>query len=93
MNKRTLIVTLVGLNLALLGALILGSYSLPAAYAQRAGVASNFVAITARANTDYDALYMVDLGQRRLHCFVPNRDHSGNVQYIGSRDLKQDFSR
>ncbi len=91
--KRSIIVALVGLNLFLLAAIILGSYSPPAAYAQRAGASSNFIAITSQADTDYDALYVLDLGERKLHCFLPARNRSGDVAYKGFRDLTRDFSR
>ena len=92
-TKRSAIAALAGLNLFLLACLLFHSYSLPAAYAQRAGAASGMVAVTARADTDYDVMYLLDLGQRRLHCFVPNRDRSGAFAYGGSRDLAVDFQR
>lgn len=91
--KRALIVALAGLNLLLLAALVFSTYSPPAAYAQRMGASSNFVAVTAEADTDYDVLYLIDLGERKLHCFAPTRDRTGDVQYKGSRDLHRDFGR
>lgn len=92
-TKRSIIAALAGLNLLLLASLIFSSYSLPAAYAQRRGASSDFVAITCRADEDYDALYIIDLGERALHCFVPNRDRSGRITYAGGRNLVDDFSR
>lgn len=90
-SKRSLIVALVGLNLFLLAALILSSYSPPAAYAQRIGGAGNFVAVTAEADEAYDALYLVDLPNRTLHVYIPARDNAGKLEYAGSRDLQRDF--
>ena len=92
-SKRSVIAALVGLNLVLLATLVLRVYAPPTAFAQRRGAAYNFVAVTCRADKNYDALYMVDLAQRRLHCFVPNRDQTGRVVYAGVRDLGADFER
>ncbi len=92
-SKRSIVVALAGINLFLLIALVLGSYSLPKALAQRAGAASNFVAVTAKADADLDALFLIDLGNRTMHCFLPSRDRSGNVEPKGSRNLEQDFGR
>ncbi|MEE9297150.1 MAG: hypothetical protein V3W34_19595 [Phycisphaerae bacterium] len=91
--KRSIIVALAGVNLLLLTALVLSSYSLPTAYAQRMGASSNFVAVTSQSDKDYDVLFLLDLAERRLHCFTPNRDRSGHVSYAGSRDLQRDFTR
>ena len=65
-TRRSLIVALVGLNLFLLAALILSSYSPPAAYAQRAPGSWNFIAVTCEVDQAYDAFYLIDLGERRL---------------------------
>ena len=91
--KRSIIVALAGVNLLLLLALFFGSYSLPTAYAQRMGASSNFVAVTAKADNNYDVLFLLDLGERRLHCFAPNRNRTGDVSPVGSRDLTHDFNR
>ena len=92
-TKRSVIVGLVGLNLLLAAVLILSAYPPQAAYAQRAGGSSEILAATCRIDNNYDALYLVDLGERKLHCFVPNRDQSGAIFYAGSRDLLKDFER
>ena len=97
MSKQTLILALIGLNLFLAAAMVLCAYSPPAAYAQRAGASSGYLAVTARVDTQsgggLDALFLLDLGSRKMHCFVPNRDQSGKVEYAGSRDLAADFQR
>lgn len=94
MSKRSVVVGLVGLNLFLLAALVLSTYSPPAAYAQRAGAANNFLAVTCRADNDYDVLFLLDLPTRKLHCFAPTRgDRSGKTLYAGHRDLSVDFNR
>ncbi len=92
-TKRSIITGLVGLNLSLLAAMILGNYSPPAAKAQAVGASANFVAVTCQADVNYDVLYVLELGRRTLHCFAPNRDQSGKVDFAGSRDLSDDFTR
>ncbi len=93
MSKRSVISALIGVNLFLLSALLMSSFSPPAAMAQRVGASSNFVAVTSQSDTDYDVLFLLDLGERRLHLFKPNRDRSGDIGYVGARDLAQDFGR
>ena len=92
-TKRSIVVALVGINLFLLAALVLSSYSLPAAYAQRAGHADNYIAVTCEADESFDVYYIVDLPTRRLHAFWPSRQAEGALEYLGSRDLESDFSR
>jgi hypothetical protein len=93
-TKRSLIGALVGLNVVLASALVFFSYSLPAAHAQRMGASNNYVAVTCRSDNDFDVLYMLDLSERKLHCFVPDRNiASGDMKYGGARDLAKDFSR
>jgi hypothetical protein len=92
MTKRALIVLLVGVNLVLLATLILAGWHLPAAYAQAAPLGQNYVLITGQVNDNSDALYMVDVSQRRLHAFIPNRDlNNRRAFYVGFRDLQRDF--
>jgi hypothetical protein len=81
----------VGLNLFLLAAMILSTYSLPAAYAQRVGAGMNYISVTCEADLDYDVFYLVDLPNRTLHAFIPARTLDGKLQYVGSRDLARDF--
>ncbi len=82
---------LVVLNAVLAAAVLLSAFSPPMAFAQRPGYAQEYVAVTSRADQDYDVLYMINLAERKLHCFVPLRDRSGRVAYGASRDLAQDF--
>jgi len=92
-SKRSIIVALIGLNLFLLIAVVSGSYSLPSAMAQRRGASGDYVAVTCRADPNYDVLYIIDLAERALHCFVPDRDRSGHMTYAGVRNLVADFER
>ncbi|MHC4067289.1 MAG: hypothetical protein ACYSUI_22685 [Planctomycetota bacterium] len=92
-SKRSVIAALVGINLFLLAALILSSYSPPAAYAQRVGGAWNYIAVSCEVDESYDVFYLVDLGDRRLHAFVPSQKQDGSIEYVGSRSLESDFRR
>ena len=91
LTKRSVIIGLAGLNLFLLAAILFGTYSLPAAHAQRIGAGGNYIAVTCEADEDYDVFYLLDLPNRNLHAFVPTRKLDGTVQWAGMRDLQRDF--
>jgi hypothetical protein len=91
-TKRALIVLLVGLNLLLLATLILFSYRPPAAFAQPAPLGQNYLMVAAQFRSGADAVYVVDLPQRRMHVFIPNREQlNRRFIYSGYRDLQKDF--
>ncbi len=93
MSKRFCIVALVGVNLFLLALLILGTYSLPKALAQRGGRGGGFTCVTAKgAGQNYDIVYILDQGDRKLHALRPKRTGQ-SVKYaaVAVRDLKKDF--
>jgi hypothetical protein len=90
MTKRSLAVLLAGLNMLLLGILLLGSYRLPAAAAQAGRRGGDFLAATVTApGQSYEVLYIVDLPDRKMHAFVP--DSQRHLQYANFVDLMQDF--
>jgi len=92
MNKRTIAILLVGLNLTLLAALILAAWKPPAALAQPVPLASNYLMVAAEIRDGADALYVFDLAQRRMHVFVPNMDQNNRrLVYEGFRDMARDF--
>ncbi len=92
MSKRSLIILLAGLNVILLAVLVLGSWRLPGAYAQAAPLGQNFVIVAGEIRDGVDGLYVVDLSQRRLHVFVPNREQTNRrLFHAGYRDLQKDF--
>jgi len=93
MSKRSCIVALVGVNLFLLALLIVGTYSLPKAFAQRGGRGGGFACVTVKgAGQNYDIVYILDQGDRKLHAFRPKRT-GPTVKYapVDVRDLKSDF--
>ena len=96
LTKRSIVVLLVGLNLFLLGLLLVATYSPPAAFAGGGGVAGDFVCVTAKAaGQNYDAVYLLDKRQQKLHAFYPQRTGGQKYGYgYGKfRYLKADFEQ
>lgn len=92
MNKRTWIVLLVGVNLLLFGALVIVGWRLPEARAQAVPLGQNYLMVAGEIRDGVDALYIVDLPQRRMHVFVPSRDQNDRrLFHVGFRDLQRDF--
>lgn len=92
MTKHALITLLAGVNLLLAAALILVSTQPPPAHAQAAPLGQNFAMVAGEIRDGVDALYMIDLQQRRMHVFVPNRDQNNRrLFHSGYRDLQRDF--
>ncbi|MDM8008001.1 MAG: hypothetical protein QUV05_17820 [Phycisphaerae bacterium] len=95
MSKQALIVVLVGVNLLLLGGLILSNYSLPEAKAQPVSLRGEFILISAQAERNNDTIYLLDLARRQMHAFraqVPQMiEQPMMVRWYHSRDLVRDF--
>lgn len=92
MTKRAVIVLLVGLNLLLAATLILTASRPPAAYAQAAPLGQNYLMVAGEIRNALDGLYVIDLAQRRIHVFVPNRDQTNRrIFHAGWRDLNKEF--
>lgn len=93
-SKRAAVVILVGVNLLLLAALLIGSYSLPSAFAQSGARAGDFACVTAKvAGQSYDVLYVVDIPARKLYAFHPTSTRASQLVAAPPRDLSKDFSR
>ncbi|MFO0973721.1 MAG: hypothetical protein U1A27_09825 [Phycisphaerae bacterium] len=90
MSKRGLIVLLVGLNMVLATTLVLISGGLPAAYAQAAPLAANYLMVSGVIQQSHDALYIIDLANRDLHVFEVDRT-TRRLFHRDVRDLLQDF--
>jgi hypothetical protein len=87
-----MVILLAVVNVVLLLALILVTGDPPAAHAQVAPLGTNFVMVAGQIRRGVDALYVLDLSQRRLHVFVPNRDQANRrILHAGFRDLQRDF--
>jgi hypothetical protein len=94
LGKRSLIVILVGLNLFLLALLLVGTYSLPAAYAQGGARPGDFACVTAKsAGQSYEVLYVLDVPTDKLYAFYPASGAANQLTAAPPRDLAADFSR
>ena len=94
-TRRPLIALLAGVNVLLLLALLAGTHSPPAAYAQggmRAG--GEYLTVTAKvAGQTQNVLYVVDVRGRQLFAFYPAAANTTQLGAIGPRDLAKDFGR
>ena len=90
MRRSTVIAALVCLNLMLLTGIVLSSYSLPPAYAQTAGLATDYLVVAGEIQDEHDAIYLVDIRNRMLHVLYFDRGQR-QLRWGASRDLEQDF--
>lgn len=90
MTKRSLIVLLIGLNMVLATTLVLLCGRLPAAHAQAAPLAANYLMVSGVIQQSHDALYVIDLANRDLHAFEVDRT-TRRLFHRDVRDLLQDF--
>lgn len=96
MNKSSLIVLLVGVNLFLLSCLILTAYTPPTALAEEAAESTEgFVLFAAEAERQNDAVYLLDTKNHRLHAFRTNFPRVAGgptaIAWLAGRDLMRDF--
>jgi len=90
MNKRTCLALLVCVNLVLLTAIVLFTYSPPAALAQGTGLAGNYLVVTGEIQNEYDALYLIEMRSRTLHVFYYDKTRK-ELYYSDVRSLERDF--
>ena len=88
--KKTLLTFLVCANLVLLTGIVLFATTPRTAQAQGTGLASNYLVVSAEIQNQFDALYLLDLRERTLHCFYFVKG-TNNIEYAGYRDLERDF--
>lgn len=96
MNKRVLLVFLVGVNVLLLAVLLLNAYQPASAYAQATGARrGDYVLFSAQAEVGNEAVYLLDGATRQLHVFRSNYPHAAGtpfqIRYLGPRNLANDF--
>ena len=89
--KAAIIVALLCVNAALV-MMLAGTPNAPVANAQVVGGASDYVMITAKVQSDNDAVYVIDLATRRLKVWKFDKN-SNRLQTVGVVDLKRDFGR
>jgi len=87
--KKAIILTLVGVNLALLVSLALVSEP-PKAYGQSIKGGTDYLMITGRLRQNYDIIYLVDTGKRRMAALIVDQT-SKRITPHGARRLTVDF--
>jgi hypothetical protein len=95
MSKRVVLLLLVALNLALLSALVLGTYTPPQAFAQGLQRSGEYLLVSAEAEQSNDAIYLIDVRTRLMHAFRSTFPRAGGdpirVTLLHTRDLVRDF--
>ena len=87
--KNVVVVALLCLNAALLVALVFEAGT-PPAQGQIIGGGTNYLMMTGKIGTDYDALYVVDLAKQRL--IMWRYDHARkHMVKVARRDFTRDF--
>jgi len=90
--KKVLIVSLVGLNLALLAGLVLGGHS-PAAQAQPAAWrTTDYLLFTGSIESDYDVVYVFDMASQKLGAWKFDRT-AKRLRPYRTKELAKDFVR
>jgi hypothetical protein len=91
-SKNLILGLLTVLNLVLLAALIGQTLPARAAFAQPVDMPANYLAATATITSGLDALYLVDIADRRLYMLVPNKGARPiQLEGVDTRDLTEDF--
>ena len=87
--KRAMIVVLVCVNVALLGALMFGRET-PKANAQVFGGASNYIVVTANIGKNDEAVFVVDVAKQKMMAWRFDENKEKFSRYR-AREFKKDF--
>ncbi len=82
---------LVIVNVALLAGLF-WEVATPSAKAQTIGGGSDYIMITGKTGSNWDAVYVIDLGTRRMAAWRFEKGRRRMIQFRG-RELTTDFGR
>ncbi|MFN0137944.1 MAG: hypothetical protein ACKVS9_17715 [Phycisphaerae bacterium] len=88
--KNYALSALVVLNLGLLAGLVLQTWQPKPAFAQATGLSGNYLAVSGSIQSNFDALYVLDMQTKFLHGFIWDRGRR-ELEYIGNRQLDRDF--
>ena len=86
--KKTIVIALVCVNVALLAWLV--TMAMPTAEAQAYRGGNNYVMVTGQMDANYDAVFVLDLTKRRMAAFRLDQTTKKLVAF-GARDLSKDF--
>ncbi len=89
-HRDVWLAVLVCVNVVLLTGMVVVGAPPRAASAQAAGLAGNYLAVAGQIQSEFDAIYLLDLRERALHVFFFQKG-SHNLEYGGFRDLERDF--
>ncbi len=89
-SKKVMIITLLCVNVALVGTLVFTS--MPKAQAQQGTPfpATDYIAVTARVNSDLDALCIVDLASQQMAVWKWNEGRN-RLETVQKRSLPSDL--
>ena len=90
--KKVLIVSLVGLNLALLAGLVLGAHSQPARAQPAAWRTTDYLLFTGNIESDYVAVYVFDMASQKLGAWKFDRTNK-RLRPYRSKDVSKEFVR
>lgn len=91
--KKVAIVALVCLNIGLCLALVYGAGASEASAQARPGYRNDYMVVTGRYGTNQDAIYVMDLAQRRLAAWRFDARNQRLVPFLPGRELNSDFNR
>jgi hypothetical protein len=91
-RKNLILGLLTVVNVVLLAVLVEQILPERAAFAQPVNMPANYLAVTASITAGRDALYIVDVADRRLYMFDPNTaTRPVQLRGVAIRDLNEDF--
>ncbi len=88
--KRIVIIAMVCVNATLLIALVLGAGT-PEATAQVIGGGTDYMTVTAKIGSSYQALYIIEMAQQRLVALKFDKTRKRLVPMGSARELTKDF--
>lgn len=91
--RNACVALLVVVNVALAVALVLKVWPDQPAFAQVRGLSSRYAMVAGQVESGYDAVYILDAGERKLYALVPGRGINRAPVLIAQRDLEADFRR
>ena len=90
--KKGIILTLVCLNVVLVGTVLQRAFAADKAQAQTMRGAANYIMVTGKMEPDFSVVYVIDLRSRRLGAWQFERARKRLVPFR-ARDLVRDFRR
>lgn len=91
-RKNLTLGLLVVVNLVLLSVLLGHAVRGQPAFAQPVNISSDYLAVAAEVQSGLDAVYLIDVADRRLYMLVPSKGGKPmQLEGVATRDLNDDF--